>query len=210
MSGYIANSDQKYLKNVKTSSIACGIMNMVGNKGGVQLRFTLYDNKFNFINSHLMAFVGNKKGRCSMYAKINKEIQNEKNGLEADIESDFSYLIGDLNFRLQLSFTEFVAKYNGRWTDAHKYMDELDELCEARKVDHKFPGFEEAPITHKPTYKCHKTNNDDDSFVNKKNQCASFTDRIMFKNNTPASWRFHKYDSIPHVHNSDHRPIFLD
>jgi len=116
--GFIKVADQRYLKNVRTSSLACGILNVVGNKGGVQMRFTLYDNTFNFLNCHLEAFLNNKKARCNMYSKINREIQDENNGLEADVESDFNYLVGDLNFRMQMKFSEFVSKYT--FTDAYK------------------------------------------------------------------------------------------
>jgi hypothetical protein len=58
--------------------------------------------------------------------------------------------------------------YNGRWTDAYKHMHKHDELIEAITIDKKFPGFKEAPIKHKPTYKCHTKSNADEDYVNKK------------------------------------------
>jgi flavorubredoxin len=46
-------------------------------------------------------------------------------------------------------------------------------------------------------------------FKNKKNQPPSYTDRVLFKNNTCRDHKFNKYDVIE-MYGSDHRPIFLD
>ena len=44
-----------------------------------------------------------------------------------------------------------------------------------------FPGYEEKQITFMPTYKRMYNQND---YVNKNNQCMSYTDRILVKNNS--------------------------
>lgn len=36
---------------------ALGVMNLIGNKGALMLRFKLYEKTFNFINCHLVAGV---------------------------------------------------------------------------------------------------------------------------------------------------------
>ncbi len=44
-----------------------------------------------------------------------------------------------------------------------------------------FPGYEEGAITFMPTYKRREDSNE---YKNKNDQCPSYTDRILFKNNT--------------------------
>jgi hypothetical protein len=41
--------------NVKAESVATGFLNMVGNKGGLAIKFSLLGKSFCFINSHLAA-----------------------------------------------------------------------------------------------------------------------------------------------------------
>jgi hypothetical protein len=97
-----------------------------------------------------------------------------------------------------------------RLTDAYKFIETLDELTEAKRDHQRFPGYHEAPISFKPTYKCSDSSNECADYINKKEQCPSYTDRILFKNNTSCEWKFNNYTSIPHVLNSDHRPVMLD
>lgn len=58
-----------------------------------------------------------------------------------------------------------------------------------------------------PTYK--RDENDNSSYVNKKDQCPSYTDRVLFRNNTKCSVHFHEYISIDQQFGSDHRPVVL-
>ena len=47
-------------------------------------------------------------------------------------------------------------------------------------------------------------------FKNKKNQAPSYTDRVLFRNNTCQKHAVTKYGSMEHMLGSDHRPVFLD
>lgn len=58
-----------------------------------------------------------------------------------------------------------------------------------------------------PTYKRSKT---DAGFFNKKNQSPSYTDRIIYKNNTNLPINTHNYTSLEDVYGSDHRPVIFD
>jgi hypothetical protein len=49
------------------------------------------------------------------------------------------------------------------------------------KMNGYYPGYQEDPITWLPTYKLAHTTN---TYVDKKDQCPSFTDRILFRSNT--------------------------
>jgi len=56
-----------------------------------------------------------------------------------------------------------------------------DQLYMSMHQFDKYPEYEEFDINFKPTYKGNKF---DDGFFNKKDQAPSYTDRILFKNNT--------------------------
>ena len=68
-----------------------------------------------------------------------------------------------------------------------------------------FPGYEEKKIEFMPTYKREKSRND---YINKKDQCPSYTDRIMIKNNSLCPVTIQDYRCLDHYFGSDHRPVF--
>jgi len=51
-----------------------------------------------------------------------------------------------------------------------------------------------------------KTHND---YKNKNDQCPSYTDRIMFKNNTTCPSLITEYNCRDDYFGSDHRPVYL-
>lgn len=71
----------------------------------------------------------------------------------------------------------------------------------------KYPGYAEGEIRFLPTYKRSKV---DDSFFNKKDQAPSYTDRVIYKNNTVTPINTHNYTSLEDVYGSDHRPVIFD
>jgi len=57
-----------------------------------------------------------------------------------------------------------------------------------------------------PTYKRSFTDN---SYVDKKDQAHSYTDRILFRNNTSQKVEM-EYTCLDNVLGSDHRPVVMD
>ena len=53
LTAYVRSDEMKYVTNIKTNSVACGVLNIVGNKGGVQMMFNFYGHSFNLIDCHL-------------------------------------------------------------------------------------------------------------------------------------------------------------
>jgi hypothetical protein len=68
----------------------------------------------------------------------------------------------------------------------------------------KYPDYYEYEIRFPPTYKRNKF---EAGYFNKKNQAPSYTDRILFKNNTSNPVHLHSYNSLDNVYGSDHRPV---
>ena len=79
-----------------------------------------------------------------------------------------------------------------------------DQLYESMTSLEKYPDYTEFDINFRPTYKKNKF---DDSYFNKKSQAPSYTDRILFKNNTSNLVLLNSYHSLEQVYGSDHRPV---
>ena len=56
-----------------------------------------------------------------------------------------------------------------------------------------------------PTYKREKNSN---GYVNKKEQCPSYTDRILVKNNSNCKMTISEYGCHENYWGSDHRPVY--
>ena len=121
--------------------------------------------------------------------------------IEPDAVSDFSYFIGDLNFRLNSTYTEHAREVNR----SAQMVEELDQLYLLRESEGIFPDYEEKAITFMPTYKRHTHTNE---FVNKKDQCPSYTDRVLVKNNSSCAHQIMHYGAHEEFWGSDHRPVF--
>ena len=173
-----------------------------GFKGGVTVSFSLYDMSFSFVNCHLKSGAFKAPGRLQMASDVLKQIScNEKDMLEPDAVHDFNFFMGDLNFRFNRTFTEHMPDIQR----SPELFRELDQLHEARELG-SFPNYIEAQVKFMPTYKRMKTHND---YKNKNDQCPSYTDRIMFKNNTSCPSLITEYNCKDDYFGSDHRPVYL-
>ena len=63
-------------------------------------------------------------------------------------------------------------------------------------------------IEFAPTYKLNPFSNS--AYVNKNDQCPSYTDRILFKSNDlNSTFTANEYSCIKDLFGSDHRPVYL-
>merc|ERR1719177_21364 len=67
---YIKQSLNKDIKEEESNPVGVGLLGVAGNKGGVGIRFKLFDSTICFVNSHLAAHKNNHQGRNQDYAKI--------------------------------------------------------------------------------------------------------------------------------------------
>lgn len=87
-------------------------------------------------------------------------------------------------------------------------MEEYDEWYEQHNVNQVYPGYNEEPITFDPTYK--RSDTDNKTYIEKNNQCPSYTDRVLFKTNCKQTKITQlKYECRENVFGSDHRPVSL-
>ena len=104
----VRKDDHPFVRGVRNSSIALGVMNVVGNKGGLLLEFSIYDHIISIMNCHLLsgAFKGEK--RSDQMGSIMKGINPSKLKFEPDSVSDISVILGDLNYRFKSTFTNYI------------------------------------------------------------------------------------------------------
>ena len=69
-----------------------------------------------------------------------------------------------------------------------------------------FPNYQEPKIDFLPSY---KMSSEVDQYINKKDQAPSYTDRVLYKNNSSLTIQENSYKCLHNVHGSDHRPVQL-
>ncbi|KAK3928558.1 Inositol polyphosphate 5-phosphatase E [Frankliniella fusca] len=202
-------------------------------KGAVAIAFMLFGTSFLFITSHLTAHAEKVKERLSDVKKIVRSLDLPKNlpcrHKNKDVTQNFDcvFWCGDLNFRLSQPREEVVD-----WVEKQEfplpapYKMEMDQLTNSILQGMVFRGFEEGPITFKPTYKYDPGTQMFDT--SQKQRTPSYTDRILFKcrqaprrassllggslpMTTPSGAPFlvcQKYNSVQSVCTSDHKPVW--
>ena len=94
------------IKDIYTSSIATGIMDIVGNKGSVGVSMKIYENRVCFVCSHFAADTDKVEKRNSDFRSTKQKLRfnNDPNDLNSyyDLENDHDaiFWFGDLNYRL--------------------------------------------------------------------------------------------------------------
>lgn len=71
---FVRKSDSSQIQEVSMDSAGCGLMGMMGNKGGTSIRFKYYNSTFCFVNSHLAAYTNQVQRRNQDFSEICKRI----------------------------------------------------------------------------------------------------------------------------------------
>ena len=82
--------------------------NMIGNKGGLQISFRIYDYLFNVINVHLIHGAKRFEKRNEMMSELIRKMRIQREEIDPDIIADFSFILGDLNYRMEGTFESLV------------------------------------------------------------------------------------------------------
>jgi len=105
-----------------------------------------------------------------------------------------------MNYRMDGTYDSLIP-FIDNYVNLRKQYDQLHKSITELG---KYPDYHEYDILFQPTYKRNKF---EPGYFNKKNQAPSYTDRILFKNNTSQSVVLNGYNSLDHVLGSDHRPV---
>ncbi|KAE8706945.1 Type I inositol 1,4,5-trisphosphate 5-phosphatase CVP2 [Hibiscus syriacus] len=201
-----------YIGHVRLSSVGRGIMKRLGNKGCIAVSISLHQTSFCFVCSHLAS--GEKEGdelkRNTDVSEILRGIQfpiicktPNHRAPEKIIEHDRVIWLGDLNYRVALSYEKTRSLLEENNWDTLLEKDQLNKEREAGRV---FSGFKEGRIVFAPTYKYLYNS---DSYVGengkskKKRRTPAWCDRILWRGSGIELLSYFRGES----RFSDHRPV---
>lgn len=196
--------------NVQSDSVGVGVMGVGGNKGGVAIRFQLYDSKLCFVNSHLAAHQNQVAARNSDYHNICKKLSFQKDtnrpkshNNSFDIFShEFVFWMGDLNYRINSNDMDMVhSKIKEQdW----EWMIALDQLIQEKKDGNAFSRFKEGELTFAPTFKYTPgTHHYDRPKQVTKQRIPSWCDRIQWVGEDVSQLFYRRTELVT----SDHKPV---
>ncbi|EUB55309.1 Inositol polyphosphate 5-phosphatase [Echinococcus granulosus] len=156
---YVSNrlSQQAIISAIAVQSVPTGMFNLMGNKGAVGLRLTVYNHSLCFLNCHLAAGPASCERRNQDYGEIMRKMMFERRSLQESPQyllvndHDQVFLFGDLNYRLTgLDVNENLAAIARKDFDLLVKFDELSQQKAQRRV---LQDFSEGKIAFPPTYK---------------------------------------------------------
>ena len=135
---------------------------------------------------------------------LNKDIRLDPNKTQKFKEADFWIIMGDLNFRIEISYEDAISLISEKnYKDLYS-MDQFHLAYEDEANIYLKNNINEGIINFPPTYKF-EINSDNYTFVEKKIRVPSWCDRIFFSKK--ESIKNVSYDSATHLKISDHRPV---
>jgi len=184
-----------------SAAAGVGIMGMMGNKGGVAIRFQLHDSTFCLVNTHLSAHQENLLRRNQDFHEISRRIQfTLPSGATLGIhDHDHLFWLGDLNYRIDLGDDEVKAAIRVSDWDTLFAADQLREQMAARAV---FDGFAEGRLCFAPTYKYDVGSLSYDS--SEKRRTPAWCDRVLWRHSGAVrQLTYARHELLA----SDHRPV---
>eukprot|EP01137_Pigoraptor_chileana_P034253 Opistho-2@26529 len=197
----------RHISDVESAHVSTGIANVVGNKGGVGIAFTIFGTKLLFINCHLAAHQHKAEERNKDYRRIVREMPlphkrvvrkalsiSGTKDREEDVEGarskqrdvtteyDVAFFFGDLNYRINGTRRLVDALVDNAMREV---MLSNDQLSHARIRGSSFWGFTEPHIEFPPTFKYDLDKDDYDT--SGKVRIPSWTDRILTRDNSVAA-----------------------
>lgn len=204
------------------ASVGCGVMGMLGNKGGVSVRVRVWDSTLCFVCSHLAAHRENVEGRNSDVATILAKtefrgrfnasldevlLKKEPGGDPLRIEDhDAVFWLGDLNYRVHatLDTNECFGRCDANDWDVLKAHDQLNIERAAGQV---FVGFDEAPLAFPVTYKYQPGTSLLERRPEKKLRAPAWCDRVLWKTGESTRVSLKSYEAVMDLLPSDHKPV---
>lgn len=202
-------SHRPFISEVTSTYQGVGLMNMLGNKGGITTRLRFHDSYLCFVTSHLAAFTEKTEKRNQDFAELSKRLIFphrpdplteyvryswndggdegvsfvENFGMPRDWNTEASIFHND--FLIWCGDLNYRVNLNEAVIKNYIRRGEFDTLLEydqlsiERSAGRTFPMFEEGHITFAPTYKYDKGTNRYDT--SEKRRAPSWTDRILWK-----------------------------
>ncbi|KAH7553988.1 hypothetical protein JRO89_XS12G0091000 [Xanthoceras sorbifolium] len=195
---------RKYcVSNVKVSSVACGIMGYLGNKGSVSVSMSIEGTSFCFIAAHLAS--GEKKGdegrRNHQVSEIFKRTCFPRSSKDDDNPHPLTILGHELYLEDNLA-RHLINKQDWR------ALQDFDQLRREQEEGGVFQGWREGNIEFAPTYKysssnCNRYSGGALSRSGEKQRTPAWCDRILWYGKGVKQLSYFRSESKF----SDHRPV---
>lgn len=198
--------------NMKVSCVGRGLMGYLGNKGSISISMSLRQTSFCFVCSHLTSGQrdGDELRRNSDVMEILRKTRfphildtTDANSPQTILEHDRIIWLGDLNYRIALSYRGAKAL-----VEMHDWKTLLknDQLCIEKRQGRVFTGWSEGKIYFPPTYK-YSNNSDsyagDDRRSKQKRRTPAWCDRVLWYGSGLQQLSYVRGES----RFSDHRPV---
>jgi hypothetical protein len=196
---FVKKVHSDFVLNLRSENFPVAIQGIIGTKGALGVRFSLYSSSFCFITLHLDAHQKAVEKRTQHFEHILQRMKFQSDDL-TPYSHDFVYVFGDLNYRIDnLSFEEALSLIHDRELDK---LTVNDQLLSEKKESVLLSSLKEDEITFMPTYKFEKGT----SVYNvKKKRIPSFCDRILYRGNITTLG----YNSFLDYKSSDHKPVSM-
>jgi len=185
---------------VESSKEATGIAHVVGNKGGVGIRFNFNETSLCFVGAHLAAHQEKVDDRNHDFMEILKGLDLGEKG----VDSIHTFFMGDLNYRIDLPrdrVVELIEKQD--WAT----LRQADQLIKQVASDAAFAGYQEEVVDFRPTYRFLRGTNEYDEALGR---VPSWCDRVLYKSLPGDVENIIQgaYGSVDEIQTSDHHPVF--
>ena len=198
---YVLEKHAPKVHFVDSDNVATGIMGIMGNKGGVGVRFSIESTSICFLCSHLAAHQDELERRNQDYRDISSKMRFKQFVPPLVIDDhDLVFWLGDLNYRINDLDIDKVKQMVKK--SMFKDLMAYDQLHRQLGRTDVFKDYSEAEINFQPTYKYDINSDDWDS--SEKSRPPAWCDRILYRGNgiTNLKYRYH-----PELKISDHKPV---
>ncbi|VDP20804.1 unnamed protein product [Echinostoma caproni] len=142
------------ITNIESESTPSGYAGVMGNKGGVSVRFEICGVNLIILSCHFTAHKENQRDRLNDYLDIINHQSFRDEDVNVILDHDYVFWMGDLNFRL-----ENITKTEAEKLIIEKRFSELlkhDQLNMMKNQKLIFQDFCEGEINFPPTFKFDK------------------------------------------------------
>ena len=198
----VKKSLRKNVSLIDSNTTKTGVYGTMGNKGFFTLTLKCFDSLISFGSGHFEAGQSKNEDRISTLIQLlNKSVNiNDVEFTFKDI--DFWIILGDLNFRIDLSYEDAISLIKDKKYDVLYSLDQFNTSRENYPFLKQY--IKEREINFEPTYKYVKGSNEY-AYDEDKVRVPAWTDRIFYCKN--KNIKMLTYDTIKSIKYSDHRPV---
>ncbi|KAG0043399.1 hypothetical protein BGZ83_011456 [Gryganskiella cystojenkinii] len=195
--------------------VKTGLKGYHGNKGGIATRLIIDDTSISFVNCHLAAGQSHTRQRNIDAANVLKKLCHPNPAISSEIvhpevfwfgdgtmamDHEVCFLSGDLNYRIDVKFSEAVSRVQSQdWEHLHQH----DQLLQQKLRNPQFVlrVFNESELRFAPTYKYDPGTDTYDT--SSKHRTPAWCDRILWRGRHVRQLFYKRCECRV----SDHKPI---